>query len=711
VRARSTPLETASIENGYMSVNHSPLCFLIAPKSEPTIHTLEAALSAAGITTELAVDTPLTAVDALIEDPRCDLVVLTHAFEHLQTCLPRLREQKPHTPIIVVAPTRSASAPTCSQTAATMSMGATDVIYADQIEQFVLVVKRELAHVCHHYRFTQMRHALKHSEERFRTLRDDHKTAVAYLQDGIHIHANRTYLNLFGYERVEDLSGEPLIDLLSSSSGTELRSKFKALRKGEKSAALTFQSKTTTDAPLVGRMLINQAQLDGEACLQISVVPKKGTTPSAAMVTRQPGAVVEETTDKSSLTEFIAAAERLFKNTDRQGYILAIGLDDHQNLCGTHGLIDAEALCRKIWQHLDPITDQTPTLLISSHQGVIATTAESYHNICSVAEDMRKAISEQSYKAQNQAIRSSATISGAALSDHGSTTRTLDAAFADLMDMRAAQNANLVHIPVSTKGKDPQSKDNVRIILRQITDAIDHQKFILLFQPIISLRGDTEEHYEVFLRMTDDTAQPIEPERFLQAAIDNEVAGQIDRWVIMQSIKMLSAHRAKGMTTRLTINLTSNSVTDPEFIQWHQLVLKAARLPSDAVIYQITEKDATKNLRQTRVFIEELRKLHSRASLSRFGLIEDPFATLRQLPVDMVKLDGSLVTQLQTERGATAQITARIKKLQAAGKLTIVPMVENAKILSTLWQAGANYIQGHYVQEPSARMDYDFSSD
>ena len=185
MRARSTPLETASIENGYMSVNHSPLCFLIAPKSEPTIHTLEAALGAAGITTELAVDTPLTAVDALIEDPRCDLVVLTHAFEHLQTCLPRLREQKPHTPIIVVAPTRSASAPTCIQTAATMSMGATDVIYADQIEQFVLVVKRELAHVCHHYRFTQMRHALKHSEERFRTLRDDHKTAVAYLQDGL----------------------------------------------------------------------------------------------------------------------------------------------------------------------------------------------------------------------------------------------------------------------------------------------------------------------------------------------------------------------------------------------------------------------------------------------------------------------------------------------------------------------------------------------
>ena len=52
-----------------------------------------------------------------------------------------------------------------------------------------------------------------------------------------------------------------------------------------------------------------------------------------------------------------------------------------------------------------------------------------------------------------------------------------------------------------------------------------------------------------------------------------------------------------------------------------------------------------------------------------------------------------------------------IKSLQAQGKLTIVPLVENAAILSTLWQAGVNYIQGYYLQAPTTEMNYDFSEE
>ena len=142
---------------------------------------------------------------------------------------------------------------------------------------------------------------------------------------------------------------------------------------------------------------------------------------------------------------------------------------------------------------------------------------------------------------------------------------------------------------------------------------------MLLFQPIISLRGDADEHYEVFLRMVDDAGDRIEPEQFSQTAIDNNVAGKIDRWVILQSIKMLSGHRAKGHATRLTINLTANSVLDAEFPQWLAVAIKAARLPSDAVIFQVTERDSSTYLRQTREFVEKLRAMHCRASLSRFN--------------------------------------------------------------------------------------------
>ena len=262
-----------------------------------------------------------------------------------------------------------------------------------------------------------------------------------------------------------------------------------------------------------------------------------------------------------------------------------------------------------------------------------------------------------------------------------------------------------VHAPFYSEPTDDKA------LLHQITEAIDKQRFALLFQPIISLRGDSDEHYEVFLRMTNADGQRIKPGKFLQTAIDNNVAGKIDRWVIPQSIKVLSQHRAKGHNTRVTINLTRNSVSDPEFLEWLSTAIKAARLPCDAVIFQITEKDAVTYLRQTQEFIEGLRAMHCRASLSRFGLIADPFETLGHLPVDMVKLDDKFIERVNADPDNANHMAETVKQLQEAGKLTVVPMAENAKILSTLWQAGVNYIQGHYLQEPSTEMDYDFSTE
>jgi EAL domain-containing protein (putative c-di-GMP-specific phosphodiesterase class I) len=201
------------------------------------------------------------------------------------------------------------------------------------------------------------------------------------------------------------------------------------------------------------------------------------------------------------------------------------------------------------------------------------------------------------------------------------------------------------------------------------------------------------------------------PGAFLRTAIDNDVAGKIDRWVILQSIKMLSTHRAKGNNTRLTINLTCNSVTDPDFTQWLGVAIKAARLPSDAVIFQVTEKDASTYIRQTREFFEKLKEMYCRASISRFRMTPDSFEVLNHIPAEFVKLDGTKIEDMGDDDEMREAVTNTLRKLQAAGNLSIVPMVETANILSTLWQAGANYIQGHYLQEPSAEMDYDFSTD
>ena len=74
-------------------------------------------------------------------------------------------------------------------------------------------------------------------------------------------------------------------------------------------------------------------------------------------------------------------------------------------------------------------------------------------------------------------------------------------------------------------------------------------------------------------------------------------------------------------------------------------------------------------------------------------------------------MDGAHIEELKDDPQLRESITEMIRQLQSNGKLTIVPMVESAHVLSALWQAGANYIQGHYLQEPTQEMDYDFSTE
>ena len=85
--------------------------------------------------------------------------------------------------------------------------------------------------------------------------------------------------------------------------------------------------------------------------------------------------------------------------------------------------------------------------------------------------------------------------------------------------------------------------------------------------------------------------------------------------------------------------------------------------------------------------------------------------TLKHVESTYIKVDGSFTLDIQNNNESPETLTNLLKDLHAANKITIVPFVENASVLSTLWQAGVHYIQGHYLQAPSSEMSYDFSMD
>jgi EAL domain-containing protein (putative c-di-GMP-specific phosphodiesterase class I) len=102
--------------------------------------------------------------------------------------------------------------------------------------------------------------------------------------------------------------------------------------------------------------------------------------------------------------------------------------------------------------------------------------------------------------------------------------------------------------------------------------------------------------------------------------------------------------------------------------------------------------------------------MHCKVSLSHFGCALNPYASLKHLHVDFIKIDGSFTRELADPESANA-LKEMVATLHGMGKLTIVPYVDSATMMPTLWQAGVNYIQGHYLQSPTDSMNYDFSAE
>ena len=562
--------------------------------------------------------------------------------------------------------------------------------------------------------------ALEEAEQRCQLLLANSTAAIAYVHEGMHIYANEGYIQLFGFDDADDMVGLPLMDLLDETSASRVRSALKSLRHGTGNGTdggagdaapmaepFEFEGKTTSGTTLTGVMTLSAAEYEGESCVQVTVktVPRVTENLPAATVPGESGG--SALVDLRTLCEDIDAHRPT--SDDTIAVLIAFRIDRFTPLMREHGLDAASQLASRVLSAAQTCNPGRLVWQVDGQNFITSAVLEDAEAAVDLAEQLRSDVQDLIVEVSGRTLRTSITLVIEPLKENATVGKVADHAIAQLIDAEGATNT--VIYKNRPKGEASVANGDSGDVIELINHAIENQKFLLLYQPVISLRGDSDEHYEVFLRMLDREGNEMVPDQFLKTAIEHGVAGKIDRWVVLQAIKTLSMHRAKGHSTRITINLTQNSIADSEFTQWLSVAIKAARLPVDAVIFQVTEDDALNDLPVTIAFLEQLHSLHCQASLSQFGRASDSMDVLKKLPVEYVKVAGSYVEAMEDDGTAREDLQKLVRTLQSRGLLTIVPMVETANMLSVIWQAGANYIQGHYLQEPTTEMDYDFSTD
>ncbi|PKM31902.1 MAG: ferrous iron transporter C [Gammaproteobacteria bacterium HGW-Gammaproteobacteria-11] len=572
------------------------------------------------------------------------------------------------------------------------------------------VVKRELASLMSRRQLRIAEQSLREAEKRCQLLLDSSVDSIAYVHDGMHIYANRSYISLFGYDDPDDLAAEPMVGLIA----TKDRDAFKSFLRnysdmGEKNelrcSAVDIDGK---EFPIM--LTFSPASYDGEPCTQVVIrVETASAEFEEKLKVMSSQDLVTGLFNRSYFQEQLEKVSEHAVHSGQPSSLVYIGIDNFNVVQSDVGIGGADLILTDLAQVLrQSFPENTLMARFGDDACTVLLSGKEPEALTESLESLRKRVEGNLFEANGRTVQITVSIGVSAISE---TNPQPDLAInrahrlADQLS-QAGGNAVKVFNPLD----ELAHQANRGNLIALVKHTLETNAFKLLFQPVISLRGDSAEHYETYLRLLNSQGEEVPAADFLPAAEEAGLAAKIDRWVISQAVKLLASHRSKGADTRLILNLTSASLQDAELVQWLAGQLKDNRLPSDSLVFQFNDADANTYMKQAKSLTESLKALHCKVSLSHFGCALNPYASLKHLHVDLIRVDGSFSRDLSTPE-AVDTLKEMITTLHSMGKLVIVPYVDSAAMMPTLWQAGVNYIQGHYLQSPSDSMNYDFSAD
>jgi diguanylate cyclase (GGDEF)-like protein/PAS domain S-box-containing protein len=234
--------------------------------------------------------------------------------------------------------------------------------------------------------------------------------------------------------------------------------------------------------------------------------------------------------------------------------------------------------------------------------------------------------------------------------------------------------------------------------------ALTENRLFLEAQPIVPLapEGDAT-HYELLVRMRDDSGRTVPPGAFLPAVERSNLSVRYDRWIIIHGLQWLAAHPPGiDAASRIFINLSRDSVADIETPAFIRRAIAEAGVDPRRLGFEITECIAIGNLTRTNQLISDLRRAGCVFGLDDFGSGVSSFAYLKALGVEYLKVDGMFVGNISQDRVDYAMVRS-IKEIgHVMGRRIVAESVESPAVLEKLREIGVDYAQGFAVGMPRA---------
>lgn len=647
-----------------------------------------------------------------IQDKAPDIVIYTNgmeliSLEETRKCIDQAMDKAP---VPLIAVDRQANT---SNVVEVMRKGASDLSSYENMGHLMLVIKREVTAYRNWLKTFKLQTALDESEKRCASLLDSSRDAIAYVHEGMHIYSNASYLELFGLEESDELEGMPVLDMVAQVDRDAFKASLRSFMSGKTSEESdTLRLVKPDGSEFDGKIEFSTASIDGEPCVQI-IIRQQAT--DSEELERQ----LKLLSQKDQLTGLFNRQYCLeqLENTiveceqnNSQAALLEIQLDNFDSIKNQLGVFGADKFLIEAANTLNAATEDDDILsryMYSSFTIIIKNKDEAA--VKAYAQNIQKIISDLVATIDDTDINTTCCI-GIAMIDKDSPDCNEILARAEKATQEAVEKGNgEIKLYIPKKGELSRHEVETKF-KEQLTTALKDDRFVLHYQPIISLHGDTEERYEVFVRMIDpESGELIMPQNFLPAAERIGMSIAVDRWVLYKTITVLTERVKAGRKTHFFLKLSASSLKDETLIDWLSFQIKEKGIPADSLIFVVKENIAVTNLKHSKELSAKLRKINCGFVLDDFGTGTNPFQLLKHIEVDYVRMERSFMENLSDNPQNQEAIQKIAERAAEMGKLSIAQFVPDATSLSILWGMGVNFIQGYFLQEPTAELDYDFT--
>lgn len=318
-----------------------------------------------------------------------------------------------------------------------------------------------------------------------------------------------------------------------------------------------------------------------------------------------------------------------------------------------------------------------------------------------IAARLAKKLSTTDFEIEGQLLHATASIGIAVCPDHGQDVETL-LTKADVAMYRAkTKGRNRVHVFTANDAQLDRMKATIRWEDR-IKRALKEDRFHLVYQPIISLYSGNNENrtYEALLRMEDTDGKWLAPMAFLDTAERFGLIEEIDARVVWLACEQQISAKKAGYDIDLSINLSAYEFNNPAMCEKIKSTINDVGVDPRRLIFEITETSALVNVAEAENFMRRLTSLGCRFALDDFGAGFTSLSYLKDMPVHIIKIDGSFVRQLDKNLRDQALVRAVTEMAHSMEMKVTAEFVENAEILALLRQFKVDNAQGFFVGRP-----------